>query len=101
MRELAAHRKHLVASTHGHAFSPTAGNVGEHEAVEVVTVGLGAAAVFDHIDLEEAGRWIAPVSKRAHRNAASDGRAHAPCGAWAAGRCASAQWPVCDRWSPR
>lgn len=45
--------------------------------VNVVTVRLRAAAVFDHVDLEEAWRRVAPVCKRAYRNAAPDGRAYA------------------------
>src|SRR5439155_4662387 len=68
--------QHLVAHAHGDAFGPAAGDVGEHQAVNVVAVGLRAAAVFDHVDLEEARWWIAPVGEGAHRNAASDGRAH-------------------------
>ena len=42
-----------------------------------ITVGLRAAAVLDHVDLEEAGRRVAPVGEGAHRDAASDGRPHA------------------------
>jgi hypothetical protein len=33
-------------------------------------IGLGAAAVLNHVDLEEAWRRIAPVGKRPHRNTA-------------------------------
>lgn len=41
-----------------------------------LTVYLRAAAVFDHVDLEEARRWVAPVGEGTHRNASPDGRAH-------------------------
>ncbi|MGF6601745.1 hypothetical protein P3T23_006496 [Paraburkholderia sp. GAS448] len=69
------HRQHLVARTHGHAFCPAAGGVGQRHPVDAVTVGLPAATVSDHVDLEEA-RWrIAPVGEGADRDAASDDRA--------------------------
>jgi hypothetical protein len=66
----------LVAHRHGDALCPAAGDVGQHQAVHVVAIGLRAAAVLDHVDLEEARRRVAPVGEGAHRNAAPDGRAH-------------------------
>jgi len=68
--------QHLVARTHGHAFCPAAGDVGQRQRVDELAVGLRAAAVFDHVDLEEAWRRIAPVGEGTHRDAAPDGRAH-------------------------
>ena len=67
----------LAATLHRDAFCPPAGDVGEYQRVEVVAVGLGAVVVLDHVDLEEAGRRVAPVGERANRNAAADGGADA------------------------
>ncbi|HMS06549.1 MAG TPA: hypothetical protein PKD73_12270 [Burkholderiaceae bacterium] len=69
--------KGLVAHRHGDALRPAAGNVGQHQSVDEVAVGLCAAAVFDQVDLEEARRWVAPIRERAHGNAAANGRADA------------------------
>ena len=55
---------------------PAAADVGEHQAVHEVAIGLAATAVLDHVDLEEARRRVTPVGEGAHRHAAADGRAH-------------------------
>jgi len=62
--------------THSHAFGPAGGDVGQREGVDTVTVRLGAATVLDHVDLEEARGRIEPVGEGAHRDAATDRRAH-------------------------
>ena len=48
--------QHLIAYSHCHAFCPTAGDVGQRQGVNVVTVRLRAAAVLDQVDFEEPWR---------------------------------------------
>jgi len=52
----------LSAVEQGHAFAPTRGDVGEYQAVQVVTAGAWPA-VGDEIDLDEAGLGLIPVSE--------------------------------------
>ena len=68
--------QHLVAPAHGNAFGPAAGDIGQREGVHEVTIGFWATTVLDHVDLEEARRRIAPVSKSAYRYAAPNGGPH-------------------------
>ena len=43
----------LIAHGQRHAFGPTRGNVGEHQAVHKVPIALGATAMLDHIHLKK------------------------------------------------
>ena len=71
------HDERLIAYRHCDAFGPAAGDVGERQGMDEVTAHLGATAVFDHVDFEEARRRVSPVGKGANRNAAPDGCIHA------------------------
>lgn len=51
----------LIAHRHGNALGPATVDVGQHQAVNEVAIGLGATAVLDHVDLKESWRRIAPV----------------------------------------
>src|SRR5690606_17603033 len=66
----------LVAYRHGDALRPTAGDFGQHQAVDEVAVGLVRHSARP-CRPEEAGRWVAPDRKRAHGDAAANGRADA------------------------
>ena len=61
-----------VANRHRLAFAPATGNIGQHQAMHVVAVRLGATAVLDPVNLQKA-RWrVTPVGEGTHRNTAPD-----------------------------
>jgi hypothetical protein len=60
----------LVAHRHGNAFGPARRDVGEHQRVHEIPIGLDAAAVLDHIHLQESRRWITPIAEGANWNRA-------------------------------
>ena len=82
----------------GDAFGPAARDVGEHQRVREAA-GHALAAVRDQVRLDEAGRRIIPVGKRAHGNAAPN-RWRRP-GSRVAAACRRSGQTACGRSSRR